>query len=156
MRPRHGDVSPLGRAAVARRSPVRACSRAQPRISSRRGPCARAAAPATLSAAAARVRTRPRRRSIQAYVAACQCAEHTGTDWFVDPSAGSDAAAGVFPTGNNSPSACRYKTLGKALSFATASGNRDSHHRSNRRSIRVSRASPPVLARLPLVHSAPR
>jgi hypothetical protein len=57
-------------------------------------------------------------------VAACQCAEHTGGDYFADPVAGSDAQVGVFPTGIDSPVECRYGTLGKALSFATAAGNR--------------------------------
>ena len=56
-------------------------------------------------------------------VAACQCAEHTGNDYIVDPTNGSDAQVGVFPTGNDSPEECRYGTLGKGLSFATA-GNR--------------------------------
>jgi Right handed beta helix region len=54
--------------------------------------------------------------------AACQCADHAGNDYFVDPVAGTDAQAGVFPTGNNSPSNCRFGTLGKGLSLAT-SGN---------------------------------
>ena len=55
--------------------------------------------------------------------AACQCAEHTGNDFIVDPVAGSDAQTGVFPTGNDSPEECRYGTLGKGLSVA-ASGQR--------------------------------
>jgi hypothetical protein len=56
-------------------------------------------------------------------VAACQCADHTGNDYFVDPVDGSDAAGGLFPTGVNSPAFCRFATLGKGLSLAV-SGNR--------------------------------
>jgi hypothetical protein len=56
--------------------------------------------------------------------AACQCAEHSGNDYFADPVAGTDAQVGVFPTGINSPSECRFGTLGKALSLATTAGNR--------------------------------
>jgi hypothetical protein len=57
-------------------------------------------------------------------VAACQCAEHTGTDYYVDNAAGSDAAAGVFPTGNLNPANCSFKTLGRALTAATTAGNK--------------------------------
>jgi hypothetical protein len=55
--------------------------------------------------------------------AACQCADHTGTDYFVDPVNGSDVAAGFFPTGVDTPSFCRFATLGKGLSLAV-SGDR--------------------------------
>jgi len=57
-------------------------------------------------------------------VAACQCPDQTGGDYYVDPVDGSDSASGVFPTGIQSPSQCRYKTLGKALALAVSSGNR--------------------------------
>jgi Right handed beta helix region len=57
-------------------------------------------------------------------VAACQCADHAGTDYFADPVAGSDAQTGIFPTGIDSPAECRFGTLGKALSLATTAGDR--------------------------------
>ncbi len=53
---------------------------------------------------------------------ACQCAENTGTDVFVDPNAGSDIAAGLFPTGVQNPPACRYATLTKGLSVVGSPG----------------------------------
>ena len=56
-------------------------------------------------------------------VAACQCPAHSGNDYIVDPVAGSDAQTGVFPTGIDSPEACRFGTLGKGLA-AAISGNR--------------------------------
>jgi hypothetical protein len=55
-------------------------------------------------------------------VAACQCSEHSGGDYFADPVSGADTSA-VFPTGINSPAMCRFGTLGKALA-QTTSGNR--------------------------------
>ncbi len=53
---------------------------------------------------------------------ACQCAENTGTDLFVDPAAGSDMGTGLFPTGVQNPPACRYATLTKALSVVGSPG----------------------------------
>jgi hypothetical protein len=55
---------------------------------------------------------------------ACQCPPNTAGDFYVDPVNGSDVAGGVFPTGAQFPPQCRFATLGKALSLATASGNR--------------------------------
>jgi hypothetical protein len=55
--------------------------------------------------------------------AACQCPEPTG-DVYADPVAGSDAAAGMFPSGAQTPAACRFKTLTRALQAATAAGMR--------------------------------
>jgi hypothetical protein len=52
-------------------------------------------------------------------VASCQCAEHSGGDYFADPLNGADTSA-IFPTGISSPPSCRFGTLGKALSQATA------------------------------------
>jgi hypothetical protein len=56
-------------------------------------------------------------------VAACQCAEHSGGDYYADPVSGADTST-VFPTGINSPASCRFGTLHKALSVATSAGNR--------------------------------
>lgn len=53
---------------------------------------------------------------------ACQCPENTGTDVFVDPAAGSDVAAGLFPTGVQNPPACRFATLTKGLSVVGSPG----------------------------------
>ncbi|HVZ86302.1 MAG TPA: hypothetical protein VHG72_04995, partial [Polyangia bacterium] len=46
---------------------------------------------------------------------ACQCPDNTGTDVYVDPVAGSDVAGGLFPTGLQTPAACRYATLTNGL-----------------------------------------
>ena len=54
-------------------------------------------------------------------IAGCQCAEHAGTDYFVDPAAGQDTST-LFPTGIDSPADCRFGTLGKGLSVAAAGG----------------------------------
>jgi hypothetical protein len=53
----------------------------------------------------------------KAGAASCQCAENTGTSVFVDPAAGSDAADGShpFPTGIQTPVACRFATLTHGL-----------------------------------------
>src|SRR5207248_1820352 len=53
---------------------------------------------------------------------ACQCPENAGTDVYVDPTAGSDTASGVFPTGIQSPAACRYASITKALSVVGSPG----------------------------------
>jgi hypothetical protein len=55
---------------------------------------------------------------------ACQCPAQSGTDFIVDPVAGTSATAGVFATGVDSPSECRFETLTTALGAATASGDR--------------------------------
>ncbi len=54
--------------------------------------------------------------------AACQCPENGGTDVYVDPSAGSDVVGGLFPTGIQSPAACRYATLTNGLTKVGAPG----------------------------------
>jgi hypothetical protein len=54
--------------------------------------------------------------------AACQCPENAGTDVYVDPSAGSDVVGGLFPTGIQSPAACRYATLTNGLTKVGAPG----------------------------------
>ncbi|HTA21075.1 MAG TPA: hypothetical protein VK989_17400, partial [Polyangia bacterium] len=53
-------------------------------------------------------------------VAACQCPEHSGTTYIVDPNSGTDSQSGLFATGIDSPEECRFKTLGKGLSSATS------------------------------------
>ncbi|HVT06963.1 MAG TPA: right-handed parallel beta-helix repeat-containing protein, partial [Polyangia bacterium] len=53
---------------------------------------------------------------------ACQCPENSGTDVYVDPAAGSDIAGGLFPTGAQSPPACRFATLSYGLTKAGAPG----------------------------------
>ncbi len=53
---------------------------------------------------------------------ACQCPENAGTDVYVNPSAGSDLVGGLFPTGIQSPAACRYGTLTNGLSKVGAPG----------------------------------
>ena len=57
-------------------------------------------------------------------VAACQCPDHTGTDFFVDAGQGTAAASGLFATGITSPAECRFQKLGDALAVATAGGDR--------------------------------
>jgi filamentous hemagglutinin len=54
--------------------------------------------------------------------AACQCPENGGTDVYVDPGAGSDVVGGLFPTGIQSPAACRYATLTNGLTKVGAPG----------------------------------
>ena len=46
---------------------------------------------------------------------ACQCPENSGTDVYIDPNAGSDIVGGMFPTGIQSPAACRYASLTNGL-----------------------------------------
>jgi len=53
---------------------------------------------------------------------ACQCPENTGTDVYVDPVAGSDVAAGVYPTGVQGPAACRYASLTYSLTKVGSPG----------------------------------
>jgi Right handed beta helix region len=53
---------------------------------------------------------------------ACQCPENAGTDVFVDPAAGSDVVGGVFPTGIQSPAACRYASLTNGLTKVGSPG----------------------------------
>ena len=45
-----------------------------------------------------------------------------GTDVYVDPGAGSDVAAGVFPTGAQTPPACRFATLTYGLTKVGSPG----------------------------------
>ena len=52
----------------------------------------------------------------------CQCPENAGTDVYVDPGAGSDVGGGLFPTGIQSPAACRYATLTNGLTKVGAPG----------------------------------
>jgi hypothetical protein len=59
----------------------------------------------------------------RAGAAACQCPDAGTTQIFVDPVAGHDTAT-VPPTGANSPAACRYKTITKALTAVTATRRR--------------------------------
>ena len=56
--------------------------------------------------------------------AACACPGPTGAEIYVDPVAGSDGSAGVVPTGALTPPACRFRTLGRGLQAARASGMR--------------------------------
>jgi hypothetical protein len=55
--------------------------------------------------------------------AACQCLENAGTTVYADPSAGSDVLAGLFPTGVQSPPACRFRRLTTSLANVTAGGS---------------------------------
>jgi hypothetical protein len=50
----------------------------------------------------------------------CQCPANTGTTLYVDPVNGSDHAAGVYPTGVDSPASCRFGTLTHALGLAVS------------------------------------
>ncbi|HVR03357.1 MAG TPA: right-handed parallel beta-helix repeat-containing protein [Polyangia bacterium] len=54
--------------------------------------------------------------------AACQCLDNAGTTVYVDPSAGSDVATGLFPTGVQTPAACRYQTLTTGLAKIATAG----------------------------------
>jgi hypothetical protein len=56
---------------------------------------------------------------------ACQCPANAGTDVYVDPVAGSDVVAGVgavFPTGIQTPAACRYASLTNGLTKVPTPG----------------------------------
>jgi hypothetical protein len=53
---------------------------------------------------------------------ACQCPANAGDNVFVDPTAGSDTAAGLFPTGVQTPAACRYQSLTKGIASVAAAG----------------------------------
>ena len=57
-------------------------------------------------------------------VAACQCPEHAGTDFYADPTEGTSSTSNLFATGVASPVDCRFVTLGAALGAATTPGNR--------------------------------
>jgi hypothetical protein len=65
--------------------------------------------------------------------AACQCPDPSTTIVYVDPVAGHDTAA-VVPNGANTPAACRYKSITKALTAVT----------STRRRVVATTASPPA------------
>ena len=56
--------------------------------------------------------------------ASCQCPENTGTSVFVDPVAGRDTADGnhPFPTGIQTPTACRFGTLTHGIDRAGSPG----------------------------------
>jgi hypothetical protein len=56
-------------------------------------------------------------------IAACQCAEHTGSNWYADSADGTDSASGIYATGLDSPAKCRFKTLGAAVATVTTSGH---------------------------------
>jgi hypothetical protein len=55
--------------------------------------------------------------------AACQCPDPGATTSIVDPVAGHDTAT-VAPNGANTPAACRYKTITKALTAVTSTRRR--------------------------------
>jgi hypothetical protein len=69
----------------------------------------------------------------RAGAAACQCPDPSATNIYVDPVAGHDTAA-VPPNGANTPAACRYKTITKALGAVT----------STRRRVVATTAAPPA------------
>jgi hypothetical protein len=55
----------------------------------------------------------------------CQCPANSGTDIYVDPVAGSDLVAGVgavYPTGIQTPAACRFASLTKGLATVGSPG----------------------------------
>jgi hypothetical protein len=53
-------------------------------------------------------------------VADCECPANTGQDFHADPAGGKAKGAAPFPTGLAAPPQCRFRSLGEALSAATA------------------------------------
>jgi hypothetical protein len=55
-------------------------------------------------------------------VSACECPVYVGTDFYADSVGGSPSGSAPYPTGAQSPAACRFKKLGDAVGAANASG----------------------------------